>query len=218
MMVTALAVFAQKGPDGVVIDDFISACEVSRGTFYNHFKTTNELLLSLAAAMSDEVMQVVDPLVVQNFEDPVQRFTAGTRLYMQMALRYPLWATFIARVGTRTAARGQLIDICLTRDLSDAVKAKRLKLKNVPVGRDIVLGSIFYGIETMMTEFTHDHHSEHMVEHVLIGLGVSPHQAREYAFMKLPAAGPVAGPIFSGLKVATPPTRSQIQRPKSVAV
>ena len=35
----ALAVFTEKGPDVAFIDDFIAAAGVSRGTFYNHFKT-----------------------------------------------------------------------------------------------------------------------------------------------------------------------------------
>ena len=37
------------------------------------------LLLALATAMSDEVLQVVDPIVLQ-LDDPVQRFAAGNLL------------------------------------------------------------------------------------------------------------------------------------------
>ena len=36
----AFEVFARKGPDAPVIDDFIQAAGVARGTFYNHFRTT----------------------------------------------------------------------------------------------------------------------------------------------------------------------------------
>src|SRR4249919_1279134 len=73
LLENALSVFSEKGPDVAVIDDFIAAAGVSRGTFYNHFKTTNELLLALATAMSDEVLQIVDPLVLHH-DDPVARF------------------------------------------------------------------------------------------------------------------------------------------------
>src|ERR1700751_751348 len=89
LLETALTVFTEKGADVAVIDDFIAAAGVSRGTFYNHFRTTTELMLALATAMSDEVLQIVDPLVLA-VEDPIERFATGTRLYMQMALRYPL--------------------------------------------------------------------------------------------------------------------------------
>ena len=196
LLQSALVVFAEKGIDATVIDDVIAAAGVSRGTFYNHFRTTSELLLALATAMSDEVLAVVDPVVL-SLGDPVVRFSAGTRLYMQTALRYPTWGRFITSVGTRIAARGQLIDICLSRDLTDALAAKRVTVTDLLVARDIVLGSIFYGIETVLTEPTHEHHAEQLVATFLRGMGVAAGEADEIAFMPLPEVGPIQGPIFS---------------------
>ena len=202
LLESALTVFNEKGLDIAVIDDFIAAAGVSRGTFYNHFKTTNELLFALATAMSDEVLQIVDPLVL-SLEDPVERFASGTRLYMLMALRYPLWGSFITQVGTRIATRGQLIDIYLTRDLELALKSQRISIDNVRVARDIVLGAIFYGIETMLTEPTRKNHAEHLMRSVLIGLGLAPAEAEAIAFMPLEMPGAVEGPIFSTLIAST---------------
>lgn len=217
LLQSALAVFTEKGPDAAVIDDFIAAAGVSRGTFYNHFRTTNELLLALATAMSDEVLRIVDPIVLR-LDDPVRRFATGTRLYMQMALRYPLWGVFITRVGTRIATRGQLIDVYLTRDLELARKAGRLDVDSVLVARDIVLGSIYYGIETMLTEPTREHHPEHMMRCVLVGLGLAPKEAEEIAFMTLPLPGTVEGPMFSGLEpVPAPPGAPPAGRSEAIA-
>jgi AcrR family transcriptional regulator len=207
LLESALRVFNEKGPDAAVIDDFIAAAGVSRGTFYNHFKTTNELLLALTTAMSDEVLQIVDPLVLRH-DDPIERFAAGTRLYMQMALRYPLWGSFITRVGTRIAARGQLIDVYLTRDLELAQHSGRITIDSVRVARDLVLGTIFYGIETMLTETTHGSHPEQMLRCVLIGLGLSAPEAETIAFMPLDIPGAVDGPIFSTLGVSKAPPRA----------
>jgi len=210
---SALEVVVAKGPDDAVIEDFIGAAGVSRGTFYNHFKTTNELMLTLATAMSDEVLHTIDPLVLQ-IPEPMHRFSTGARLYMQMAMRYPLWGHFITRVGTRIATRGQLIDLNLTRDLEVARKDKRLHMDSVLVARDIVLGSIFYGIETMLTEPTHDHHPEHMMRCVLIGFGLAADEAHAIAFRPLPTPGAVDGPIFSRL---TPEPVARKRRAKAVS-
>lgn len=203
LLESALTVFTEKGPDLAVIDDVISVAGVSRGTFYNYYRTTSELLLALAASMSDEVLQIVDPIVL-SFEDPVERFATGTRLYMQAATRYPDWGRFITSVGTRIATRGQLIDVYLTRDLSEALRGGLISVDNVLVARDIVLGSIYYGIGTMLTEPTQDHHPEHLMRHVLLGLGVDPARAEQIAFMPLPTPGAVEGPIFSRLTAAEP--------------
>jgi AcrR family transcriptional regulator len=195
----ALIVFNEKGPDMVVAEDFIAAAGVSRGTFYNHFNTIGELLVDLAGTMSDEVLHVVDPLVLK-LDNPVERFSMGTRLYMQMALRYPLWGAFLRRVGTQLAARGQLIETYLTRDLTLAYKKKMLNVKNVQVAHDIVLGSIFYGIDTLLMKKTLDLHAENIIYHVLMGLGIEEHEAHQIAFMPLPKTKAVEGPIFSKLK------------------
>lgn len=215
LLESALRVFNEKGPDLAVIDDFIAAAGVSRGTFYNHFKTTNELLLALATAMSDEVLQIVDPLVLHH-DDPIVRFSTGTRLYMRMALRYPLWGTFITQVGTRIATRGQLIDQYLTRDLELA--RPRLKVDSVRVARDMVLGAIFYGIETMLTEPTLENHPEQILRCVLLGLGLKPAEAEAIAFMPLEIPREVEGPIFSGLKgTEAAPRQVARRRPRQSA-
>jgi len=208
ILISALYVFAEKGPDNVVAEDFIARAEVSRGTFYNYFNTTNELLLALAGTMSDEVLQVVDPLVL-TYNNPVERFSVGTRLYMAMAIRYPLWGAFLRRVGTQLATRGQLIETYLTRDLTLASKEGMLNVHSVTVAHDIVLGSIFYGIDSMLTKKQLMEHPQHIIWHVLLGLGITRRDAKRIAFMPLPPAGPVLGPIFSSLQtnITNPPSR-----------
>ena len=146
---SALAVFAEKGADAPTIDDFIAAAGVARGTFYNYFRTTAELLSAVAGESSDEVLAVIDPLV-RAIDDPAQRVVVGSRLYMGMAARYPLWGAFITRVGTKRGSRGRLLDEYLMRDLQMALDAGRFDVADVVVARDIALGSIMYGIETLV--------------------------------------------------------------------
>lgn len=212
---SALTVFVEKQPDETVIDDFIAAAGVSRGTFYNYFRTTGELLYAVAAGMSDEILQIVDPIVL-TFDDPVHRFSCGTRLYMKMAVRYAAWGRFITRVGTRIASRGQLIELYLTRDLKDAMQQGRVRADDLLVARDLVLGSIFYGIETMLTEQTIEEHPEHLMRSILIGLGMHPDEAREVATMPLPEPGVPEGTIFSRLTpmAAAPKARASRKRPR----
>lgn len=199
LLTSAIAVFNDKGPDATVVDDLIAAAGVSRGTFYNHFKTTSELLTELASRMSDEVLAVVDPLVLQR-EDHVERFALGMRMYMRMALRYPQWGRFMTQVGTRVAARGQLIDTYITRDLRAAQARQRLNVPDVGVARDIALGAIFYGIETMLIEPTRSNHAENLIRHVLIGLGLSAAEATAITQAPLHMPDKVGGVISASLE------------------
>lgn len=203
LLESALGVLHDKGPDAAVIEDFIAAAGVSRGTFYNYFDTASELLLALATEMSNEVLATVDPIVL-TCATPVERFSTGTRLYMQMATRYPLWGSFLNRVGTRIATRGQLIEKYLTRDLNEALATGLIKVDNVLVARDMVLGSIFYGIETMVTEPTHANHSEHLIRSILRALCVPDNIAEKVASAPLKTIESIEGPIFSRLKQNAP--------------
>lgn len=192
---SALAVFAEKGADAPMIDDFIAAAGVARGTFYNYFRTTAELLVAVAGESSDQVLGVIDPLVLEE-KDPARRVVVGSRLYMMMAARYPLWGAFITRVGTRRGSRGRLLDEYLTRDLQLAIDAGRFHVGHVTVARDIALGAIMYGIETMLSGEAPEDYTEQSMFALLQGFGVGASEARELAFAPIAACGEPQGVVF----------------------
>jgi hypothetical protein len=49
----------------------------------------------------------------------------------------------------------------------------------------------------MLTKKHLGNHPQHIIWHVLLGLGITRREAKRIAFMPLPTAGPVLGPIFS---------------------
>lgn len=198
LLQSALRVFAAKGPDLPVIDDFIAAAGVARGTFYNYFRTTGELLAAVAGEMSDEVLGAIDPMVTRH-DDAAVRLGVGTRLYVRTALRYPLWGQFLTRIGSRHAVRGKLLDAVLTRDIGLGIACGRFVAADAVAVRDIFLGSITYGIETQLAEPGHPDHAERMLCIVLQGLGLPAAEARDIAWLPLPSLADMAGPIFAVL-------------------
>lgn len=206
LLQSALEVFSQKGMDATIIDDVIASAGVSRGTFYNHFRTTAELVSELVVAMSTEIVTVINPIVM-TVDDPLVRLSHGARTYMKIATLHPAWGHFITNIGPRLATRGQLIDRRLKRDLTEALGSKRIAVKDLLVARDAVLGAIFYGMETTLLEPTDEQHAELLVATFLRGLGVEPAEADKIAFMPLPEIGPVQGPIFSSLPEPEKPGR-----------
>ncbi|WGS55179.1 TetR/AcrR family transcriptional regulator (plasmid) [Paraburkholderia sp. D15] len=201
---SALIVFAQKGPDAPIIDDFIAAAGVARGTFYNYFRTTGELLSAVAGESSDEVLGVIDPLVRQ-IDDPAQRVVVGSRLYMQMATRYPLWGAFITRVGTKRGSRGRLLDEYLTRDLQLAIDGERFSDVDVLVARDIALGAIRYGIETLLSTSAPLDYMEQSMYAMLRAFGVDPVEAKTLAYAPIAECPSPHGPIFDRVGLPSAP-------------
>ncbi|KAK48618.1 TetR family transcriptional regulator [Caballeronia jiangsuensis] len=192
---SALAVFAEKGADAPTIDDFIAAAGVARGTFYNYFRTTAELLSAVAGESSDEVLAVIDPLV-RAIDDPAQRVVVGSRLYMSMAARYPLWGAFITRVGTKRGSRGRLLDEYLMRDLQMALDAGRFDVADVVVARDIALGSIMYGIETLLSGDAPVDYAEQSMYALMRAFGIGAKEARKLAYAPITDPSAPRGAIF----------------------
>ncbi|MDE1182177.1 TetR/AcrR family transcriptional regulator [Paraburkholderia sp.] len=203
----ALGVFAQKGPDAPLIDDFIAAAGVARGTFYNYFRTTAELLSAVAGESSDEVLAVIDPLV-REVDDPALRVVIGSRLYIQMASRYPQWGAFVTRLGTKRGSGGVLLDEYLTRDIQRGFETGRFKNLHSAVARDLALGAIRYGIDTVLTGDAPDDYAEQAMFALLQAFGVDAREARTLAYVPIGEPPRPRGVFFERMGDATPSATS----------
>src|SRR5271166_1345041 len=81
---SALLVFAEKGVDASAIEDVIAAADVSRGTFYNYFRTNGELLAAAIQELGNELVEHIEERVA-SIPSPAARLFSGLRLYMDAA-------------------------------------------------------------------------------------------------------------------------------------
>ena len=95
---SALLVFAEKGVDASVIEDVIAAADVSRGTFYNYFRTNGELL---AAAIQELGNELVEHIEEAREVDPL----AGGAAVHRLAALHGRSATVSAVRAVRRAGR-----------------------------------------------------------------------------------------------------------------
>ena len=86
----ALRVFAEKGPDAPVIDDFINAAGIARGTFYNYYKSVDELLGATSKWLGDDAVRSIEAAIGES-KDPVHRLADGIRLWMKKSEADPEW-------------------------------------------------------------------------------------------------------------------------------
>ena len=171
MLSAAVSVFAQKGPDAASIDDFIAAAGVARGTFYNYFKTTTELLDAVTSELSDEVVAAIE-LCVEKIDNPIERIWIGCQTYVQVALLHPEWGAFITRTGIRGNASGRLTDLYLPRDLEAARERGIAHFDNTRAAKDLVIGAIYQSIETVLSGAASGEHPRAVMKLALGALGV----------------------------------------------
>src|SRR5689334_266328 len=77
---SALVVFGQRGVDATIVDELIRTAGVSRGTFYNYFRTNEDVLVAVSVAVSNEMLRLVDPFAHAE-ADPAARIAVGMRLF-----------------------------------------------------------------------------------------------------------------------------------------
>jgi AcrR family transcriptional regulator len=181
---SAMTVFAARGFEGSVIDDVITTAGVSRGTFYNYFRSSEELLAAVARQVGDEMLRIVDP-VVRLETDPAVRVATGIRLVFGIARNYPQLAAFMVRGGPAAISTQGLATEYLPRDLADGVAAGRFTAMSPRLAFDLVTGAILAAFHSLLTAQVPDRYAEDMARMILQALGVPRRQATAIATREL---------------------------------
>jgi AcrR family transcriptional regulator len=169
IIAAAIPVFAQQGPDAPVIDDFITAAGIARGTFYCHFKSTEELLVAASNAFEDALMAVVWPRVMQE-SAPERRLAVGVRLWLQRAQVDPVLCAFVVR----NRVRSPFVESELARDIGDGIRGGSLRVASVEAGRDLLVGAVREAMSRLMSGATGLAYCDDVARAILRGLGVDP--------------------------------------------
>lgn len=176
---SALLVFARKGADAAVIDDVIALAEVSRGTFYNYFRTNEELMGAVMQALGNEMLALVDAEVLTR-KDPAERLAGGVRMVLHTTMQHPLLAQFVAKVGIQMAMGNSLAMQYLARDILAGMEAERFTLASPELGLVLVLGTAHAAIcAVTMRPNLPASYAEDITYHLLLGLGMSKAQAKK---------------------------------------
>lgn len=167
IVATAQRVFAEKGPDAPVIDDFIRAAHISRGTFYNYFRTTDELLAAATTAMEDGLMVSIES-GMSDLSDPVDRLAMGPRLWLHWSRTDRTLCAFIVRSRFRSAMVEQL----LAFDLRAGRRTGAFRFRRIEVARDLVVGTVLEAMHRILTTRVPRTLPEDVARQILQGLGV----------------------------------------------
>lgn len=185
LMCAALYLFTTRGIDSGAIDDVIKLAGVSRGTFYNYFKTAEELLDAVATELGNEVVGVADPLVMA-VDDPALRVSYGVRTCLGLGERHRQLAAFIGIGGVRAQKGNHLLASTLMRDLTLGISSGRFANIDVSLAFDIVLGSVIAGFLTIAEGNAKAGYIDDMAMSVLQALGLTKSSARKLSRAPMP--------------------------------
>jgi AcrR family transcriptional regulator len=186
----ALRVFAERGPDAPVIDEFVQAAGVARGTFYNHFESVEELLHATSAWTTRETLRSIDE-AMEGIEGPTLRLGVGLRLFFARAQREPVWCRFVARVWE---LGGLELPV---RDLDAGIRLGHFRVPGREAARDLLLGGIRQALHRIGQGRVPPSFGDQMTELCLQALRADPRlvaAALAHALPAVPERASRAGP------------------------
>lgn len=183
----ALGVFAERGPDAPVIDDFVEAAGVARGTFYNHFESVEELLHATSQWTTREVVQTIDEAMA-GLVGPTLRLGVGLRLFFARAQGDPVWCRFVARVWK---VGGLALPV---RDVDAGIRLGHFRVPGLDVAHDLLFGGIREALRRIGESRVPRSYGDQMTEICLRALHAEPHRiaaALAYELPQLPQRAPI---------------------------
>ena len=176
----ALGVFAERGPDAPVIDEFVQAAGIARGTFYNHFKTVEELLRATSEWTTRQTVETIER-ALNGIEGPTLRLGIGLRLFFARARRDPIWCRFVAKVWSVGGLELPM------RDLDDGIRSGQFRVSDRAGARDVVFGAVRAALERFGGRRTPVAFGESVTEMCLYALRADPRRIAAVLAHELPA-------------------------------
>ncbi len=161
------------GPDAPKIDDFVQAAGISRGTFYNHFESVEELLEATSEWTTREVVESIES-AIEDLDGPVLRLGIGLRLFFAKAQSDQVWCRFVARVWKLGGIEMPASDI------ADGIASGVFRAPSAQAARDLLFGGIREALMHIGTGKAAPDYGAQMTELYLQALGTD---ARRIAAM-----------------------------------
>lgn len=181
---SALLVFAERGVGASVIQDVIATAKVSQGTFYNYFRTNDELLFAVSEELNNELLRLIES-EVGGYEDPAKRIACGLRLYLHTVRKYPLIAKFVCQAGLHAAGPNNLVYELLPPHIAQGQAAGRFLPFGTETALDVIAGTSLAAVLRISSGEARSDYPENVVAAILRGLGMSDAQSRKLVALPL---------------------------------
>lgn len=200
LLTAALNLMAEKGMEGVAINEITEAADVGFGSFYNHFESKEaiyaEVLEWVFAGFADAIEAVLDDIT-----DPAEVIALSVRYTMMRALRERVWGQFLVREGFSAHSVDRGLGRRLLRDIHKGIAAKRLNVADPLLSfvsvAGTTLGAISIGLQlgsapgrqsALLKELDSDleHLPERTARIALEILGLGRAEAEKIAYRTLP--------------------------------
>lgn len=183
----ASEVIARKGANNVTIEDIVSAAGVARGTFYNYFQSTAELVTAVASELAETTDLEIE-IQLQTLEDPAEEFAVFGVLMASRVVGDPTrtWVN-LQQDRLQTAPPNAFVRRFETI-LARGVETGRFRPVDPLAARALALGAGRAAIRNITSGVAGEPHAADVLSLVLVALGVPEAEATPICLRALDVA------------------------------
>ncbi len=182
----ARVVMGQKGVDATTIADITETADLGFGTFYNHFKTKDEIVEAAMAELVDRLGDQIDELI-GSIDDPFFAQVVAWRQVVDAAISDPMIGWFIMRSAKTMGIMNEGLMGRFHRDASAAVKAGHFKIEDMRVVSILIGAGILSLINGRLQGVLDTGQVNEGIALLVSHLGISIDEARNLVRRPIPA-------------------------------
>ncbi|MEQ9519139.1 MAG: TetR/AcrR family transcriptional regulator [Parvibaculum sp.] len=178
-------VMGQKGVDATTIADITEAADLGFGTFYNHFKTKDEIVEAAMAELVTVLGDQIDALI-GTIDDPFFAQVVAWNKVVESSISDPVIGWFIMRSAKTMGIMNEGLMGRFHRDAEAGVKAGHFQIKDMKVVSILVGAGILAIINGRLLGTLDEAQVQEGIALIISHLGISIEEARGLARRPLP--------------------------------
>ena len=186
LLAAARALFAANGVPDTTIAEIAERADIAIGSFYNYFRTKEDLLDAL---LEDELAEQLRLLLARQAQvaDPAEKISVAHRHLLRSAQVDPTWAWLIVRLEVPYRIAWSVLGRSAEQDLREGIEAGEFQVADTALALKASGGALFAVIHAQLSgELGEGADCEH-AEGVLRSFGLDRATAAEIARRPLPA-------------------------------
>jgi AcrR family transcriptional regulator len=169
--------FGARGFEGVAVAHIAEEADVAVGSFYNYFRSKEDLLDTVSAASSAALTDVLDALTA-TLDDPAERIAAAVGHMVRLAERDPEWTWFVVRTSESFPSLVEDVTAPIARHVLAGIAGGHFVAEDRTVAVTAVGGVLLRVMRAMLLGTVGPHADRIVAEQVLRLLGLEPGAAR----------------------------------------
>jgi AcrR family transcriptional regulator len=187
LLAAARELYAARGVESTTIAEIAAHADIAIGSFYNYFRTKEELLDALIAQELAAQLRLLELRQAQ-VDDPAEKISVAHRHLVRVAQTDADWAWLLVRLEVPYRVAWSVLGKAASRDLREGLRAGRFAVANPRLALTAAGGALFSVIHAQLVGEGSRHADAEHAEGVLRSFGLDRAQAAEIARRPLPEA------------------------------